>query len=449
MNIYDIDGIIREALRKGIDISPADRQEWRMFCCALKVLGYDEATFVALSSGAERDSRQAWRAERSPHRYKTEDTARGMIVELAKSAGIELNNFRLSPYENTHRNSSRRPTDRRAARQWAVSNHHTAAKGIAINEPPKPQAVYITPQQVSAAQAHAHETSLYIWLCSEFDRAEVNRVFSAYYIGGSKFAEWSGIRATAFPYIDKYGRCVDCHLMHFSTESGSSKEPNGKRRPNSWAIAELTENECKKCKPMESRETHKHCPNRENCVKILHRANWCYFGEHLLAERPTDPIGIVESEKSALILSLAYPKIIWIATNGKSKLNAEMLAPYRGRRVTLYPDRDGFQEWKTKAMELAAEGFVLSVDTTTQRHSGSPNDDLADIVLRYRHGEQEPPESSKAVTNSDTPDPQKAEAIRVFEDMKKRYPPLAQLAEILKLEPISVEPYHCKPKDNE
>lgn len=93
MDIYDIDGIIRHALQSGVDISPADRQEWRLFCCALKVLGYDESTFIRLSSGAEKDSRKAWREERNPRRYKTEDSAKGMIVDLAKSAGVEVKHF--------------------------------------------------------------------------------------------------------------------------------------------------------------------------------------------------------------------------------------------------------------------------------------------------------------------------------------------------------------------
>ena len=88
-------------MQSGIDISPADRQEWRMFCCALKVLGYSEQDFISLSSGAERDSRQAWRAERNPSRYKTEDGAKGMIVELAKSAGVEVKQFLLSRNQDT------------------------------------------------------------------------------------------------------------------------------------------------------------------------------------------------------------------------------------------------------------------------------------------------------------------------------------------------------------
>ncbi len=377
-----------------------------------------------------------------------------MIVALAKSAGMDVKQFLLSPYKTDRpRTSDRRPT----APKPTTTPRPTAQE-------PTPEPNYITEQQLRAAQAHAHETSLYIWLCSEFNRDEVNKVISAYRFGGSKFADWiAGGRAASFPYIDRAGRCVDCHLMHYDPTTGSSKRPDATRLPNSWAIAELAEAECKRCKPTESRQQHKECPNRDHCPRLPRRGDWCNFGDCQLDERPGDPLGIVESEKSALILSLAYPGIIWIAVGSKQNLTPKRFEPYRGRKVTIYPDRDGYNNkprkdgrgiekgWRTIARELAGYGFSLFVDTTTLNHypqfegvneDGSPREckkDLADLVLEYRHGRAPISTPPEEVATSDTPDP-KAEAVEAFAQLCQRCPEWATIAEELQLEAIEVKP---------
>lgn len=369
MDIYDINGIVGEALRSHIDISPSDRKEWAMFCCALKVLGFDEATFVALSSGAERDSRKVWRAERNPSRYRTIESAKGMIISLAKSAGMDVKRFLLSPYQE-----SRMRYDLRSAFRPTTPKP----------EPPTAPPVYITPQQIEAAAKHFRETSLYIWLCTEFDRAEVEEVMKRYRIGGSRFAPTpEGYRAASLPYISTAGNCVDCKLQQYDTTTGSRKG-----KPINWALKRMQLN------------------NR--------RAQWCNFGDHLLSSRPaTEEICIVEAEKSALILSLAYPGKIWIATGSKQNLTPERFAPYRGRKIIICPDFDGVESWRTKAEKLAVEGYAIRIDTTITKYAVDPKDDLADIVLRFRHREQETAEpttgpstsSSEAIPKVEDPGP--------------------------------------------
>lgn len=429
-DIYNISAIINHAISGGYDIAP-DRMEWVKLCHALKLMGYDETYFVALSQchgTPESVARRKWREEKSYHRFLTEATAPGLIVNLAKSAGIEVNRFYLND----------RPAEPRRTYRAAP----TPPMKRTPPAEPKPEAVYIAPQQVRAAQAHAHETSLYIWLCKEFDPAEVDKVLAAYKFGGAKYINPQGGRASVFPYINTAGDCVDCKIFHIDPESGSRKtapplqswtDANGEPQTlkSSWALFELRDTEGKR---MNDR-----------------RGVWCNFGDHLLSSRPLAPVGIVESEKTALILSLAYPGVIWIAVGSKQNLNAQRFAPYRGREVTIYPDRDGYNDkprkdgkgiekgWRSIARELAAEGFNLSIDTTTERHPGEPNDDLADILLRFRHGEQLPPPED--VTKRDTPEisPEQAEAVRVFEQMKANNPMLAELAEKLQLEPVRIE----------
>ena len=67
------------------------------------------------------------------------------------------------------------------------------------------------------------------------------------------------------------------------------------------------------------------------------------------------PIAIVESEKSAIILSELFPDYIWLASGGKTMLNASLFAPLGDRRIILFPDTDEtgetFRIWQSIAQE--------------------------------------------------------------------------------------------------
>lgn len=63
----------------------------------------------------------------------------------------------------------------------------------------------------------------------------------------------------------------------------------------------------------------------------------CLFGLHLL--RPDTPIvAIVEAEKTAVVTSIFFPDVLFLATGGLQNLNAERCAPLKGHRVILFPD---------------------------------------------------------------------------------------------------------------
>ena len=82
----------------------------------------------------------------------------------------------------------------------------------------------------------------------------------------------------------------------------------------------------------------------------------CFFGEHLLLEYPSFEVGLVESEKSAVICAAHFPDMIWIASGGKYGCrwyDKEVARVLTGRKVTLYPDADSFGKWNDKAAELS------------------------------------------------------------------------------------------------
>lgn len=121
------------------------------------------------------------------------------------------------------------------------------------------------------------------------------------------------------------------------------------------------------------------------------------FGLHQLRVASVDqPVAIVEAPKTAVVCSAKVPGFVWLAVGAKSYLNAERLAPLRGRRVMLYPDLNAYHDttndkghkvkgWLSIANELNTKGFDISVSdllehraTDEQKQQGL---DLADFLL--------------------------------------------------------------------
>ena len=67
----------------------------------------------------------------------------------------------------------------------------------------------------------------------------------------------------------------------------------------------------------------------------------CLFGLHLINESDsTYTISIVESERSALILSELYPQSLWMAYSYPANFNEYLFAPLQDHRIILFPNAD-------------------------------------------------------------------------------------------------------------
>jgi hypothetical protein len=76
----------------------------------------------------------------------------------------------------------------------------------------------------------------------------------------------------------------------------------------------------------------------------------CLFGEHLLKACPNKPVALVESEKTAVIMSRFIPEYVWLATGGSQGIKSnERLAALSGRKVLLVPDNGQYYAWKRTA----------------------------------------------------------------------------------------------------
>lgn len=116
----------------------------------------------------------------------------------------------------------------------------------------------------------------------------------------------------------------------------------------------------------------------------------CFFGEYQISEYPGCTIGIVESEKTAVIASIYMPDIIWIATGGKNGCawtRPEVFNVLKDREVILFPDLGVYDDWVKYAKKIQTElpckiqvsTIIEEKATEEDRKNGL---DLADYLLR-------------------------------------------------------------------
>ena len=128
----------------------------------------------------------------------------------------------------------------------------------------------------------------------------------------------------------------------------------------------------------------------------------CLFGLHLISLSPPElggargglkersfshrsPIALVESEKTAVILSELFPQATWLASGGLSMLNVAKLYPLRDYRVVLFPDTDpegkAFQSWRSIAATAQDHfKYPIRVSRLLEDHA-SPSQKSAKIDL--------------------------------------------------------------------
>ena len=117
----------------------------------------------------------------------------------------------------------------------------------------------------------------------------------------------------------------------------------------------------------------------------------CLFGLHLISHSSllTPPssknIAIVESEKTAVIMSERQPQYLWMAAGGLSMLTAEKLLPLIDRHVVLFPDTDpdgkAFDHWQQVAREVSRHSlFPVYVSPLLERQA-TPEQKAAKIDI--------------------------------------------------------------------
>ena len=107
----------------------------------------------------------------------------------------------------------------------------------------------------------------------------------------------------------------------------------------------------------------------------------CLFGLHLIKERNTNTIAIVEAEKTAVVMSLFKPEYTWLSTGSKQGFKYEMLLPIKQYKIIAFPDKSEFNDWHKKANELNNQGFNISVSDLIENTNYPTGTDLADVYF--------------------------------------------------------------------
>lgn len=189
-----------------------------------------------------------------------------------------------------------------------------------------------------------------------FDYVEAVRLLTLFEIGTSN--KWNG--SNIFWQIDEYGIVRTGKIMLYNTETYKRvKEPYNHI---SWVHTDIINED-------------------------THEIKQCFFGLHQLyfETNKTKTIGIVESEKSAIICSHFMPKLIWLAAGNINGLSIDKFNVLKGKNVILFPDLNkGYDIWQQKANEFKAianisvSNYLKSVATAEDIKNGL---DLVDYLL--------------------------------------------------------------------
>ena len=128
---------------------------------------------------------------------------------------------------------------------------------------------------------------------------------------------------------------------------------------------------------------------RELCDPENHEILKPLFGAHLLKRYPDAVVNIVESEKTALVMANFYGQLdrqLWIACGGLKHLHLDSVQPLidQGRKVWLWPDKDGVEDWQKLADKLGSDKvkvYTRFFDTCWRECDGDKAD-CADIIIR-------------------------------------------------------------------
>ena len=191
-------------------------------------------------------------------------------------------------------------------------------------------------------------------------RARIEKVLNEYHIGHSRWG------FTVFWQIDNEGKVRTGKMMKYKADGHRDKEI---KYNFDWVHSALSRQHIIDTSKVEVKP--------------------CLFGMHLLDIYKGADVKIVESEKTALIMAIAYgnhEKQVWMACGGLENINKEKLAPImkEGRRIVLYPDRDGVAAWKKKAYELNYLNIVVDARPVTEwwKPQDGEKADIADVVVR-------------------------------------------------------------------
>ena len=212
--------------------------------------------------------------------------------------------------------------------------------------PYKPQIVEIKTvsyhsQSIFKNSLLSDEKNIFIqYLYSIFNEKQVQEILQNYFIGTATF--W--YNGTIFWQIDTHGKIHGGKIISYKFDGKRSKYVN-------WV--------------------HSYLLKKKNISEF--NLEQCLFGAHLVVNNERI-IAIVESEKTACIMSVIFKKYVWLATGSLAGFTLKKLLPFKNNKMILYPDLGvhnkigtPFERWNKKRMEYLKLGFDIEISDLLER----------------------------------------------------------------------------------
>lgn len=161
-----------------------------------------------------------------------------------------------------------------------------------------------------------------------------------YGCGGIERPQWkSDPCPVIFPYADDEGKIIDAKVLAYRTDGHrvKYKDRHGKEVALTTTLRKIDETSGDK-----------------DSLPL--------FGNHLaFMRRDFSFVAVVESEKSAVLLSLMMPDTLWLAAGSKHWITphniAAKLRPFKDCRIRMLPDRNAVEEWDAVADAARSSGY--------------------------------------------------------------------------------------------
>lgn len=229
---------------------------------------------------------------------------------------------------------------------------------------------------------------------------------------------------TVWWMVDQQGMTHNGHLMKYRPDGHRDKQAEYSQ---TWIHARMKYADPQKSKvpPFNERESS---------------ASYCLFGEHLTGLPATRQatVNVVESEKTALFCAIAYGGMtmsVWTACAGLGNLTNknDLLRTLiqQGRRIVLYPDRDGISRWQQAAQQIGYKNLTVNTEAVTNWWKPCDGDkaDIADVLLRIMAEAQE-----------------RAGRPQLLQDIIKAHPIVGRLIETFDLVECDPQPFQNTPE---
>lgn len=230
-------------------------------------------------------------------------------------------------------------------------------------EAPKPTS-YFDHQLISESGKNYKENNFIQFIKSLVGSELTKEVIKKYLIGTSK--KWKG--SSVFWQIDENQKARYGKIMLYNKSTGKRRYRN---------------------------ELEKKSPFVNSVRSILSYTNikfknenfnekQCLFGLHLINETTSKSLAVVESEKTAILMSLFKPEYTWLATGGKGNFKFEFLKPIRKYKIIAFPDKSEYNLWLNTAIELEQIGFSIQVSNWMENTDYEKGSDFADVLIKEK-----------------------------------------------------------------